>query len=84
MNPKRNSPAPDSPMNPTAEGTPSVNASKIQEYSEKIMRLYIEGPVNKYYIQTLCMIFFPGSKFSNEEPVTEDTPEMWVDLTKSP
>ena len=27
------------------------------------MRLYIEGPVNKYYVQTLCMIFFPGAKF---------------------
>lgn len=48
------------------------------------MKLYIDGPVNKYYIQTLCMIFFPGSKFSDDEPVTEDTPEMWVNLTKSP
>ena len=48
------------------------------------MRLYIEGPVNKYYIQTLCMIFFPGSKFSADEPVTENTPEMWVNLSKSP
>ena len=47
------------------------------------MRLYIEGPVNKYYVQTLCMIFFPGSKFSADEPITEDTPEMWVQMTKS-
>ena len=47
------------------------------------MRLYIEGPVNKYYVQTLCMIFFPGSKFSADEPVTEDTPEMWVRMSKS-
>ena len=47
------------------------------------MRLYIEGPVNKYYVQTLCMIFFPGSKFSADEPVTEDTPEMWVQMSKS-
>lgn len=48
------------------------------------MRLYIEGPVNKYYVQTLCMIFFPGSKFSDDEPVTVDTPQMWVTMTKSP
>ena len=89
MNQNRKSPlrdplSPDPRMTPATEGTPSANASKIQEYSEKIMRLYIEGPVNKYYIQTLCMIFFPGSKFSDEDPVTEDTPEMWVNLTKSP
>ena len=82
--PLRNTPSPDPRMTPATEGTPSANASKIQEYSEKIMRLYIEGPVNKYYIQTLCMIFFPGSKFSEDEPITEDTPEMWVNLTKSP
>ena len=48
------------------------------------MRLYIEGPLNKYYVQTLCMIFFPGSKFSNDEVVTEDTPEMWVTMNASP
>ncbi len=48
------------------------------------MRLYIEGPVNKYYIQTLCMIYYPGSKFSEDEPVDENTPEMWVSMTKSP
>ena len=67
-----------------AEGTPSVHATKIQENSEKIMRLYIDGSVNKYYIQTLCMIFFPGSKFSEDEPITEDTPEMWVTMHKTP
>ena len=48
------------------------------------MRLYIDGPVNKYYIQTLCMIYYPGSKFSDDEPVDENTPEMWVTMTKSP
>ena len=82
--PLRNTPSPDPRMTPATEGTPSANATKIQEYSEKIMRLYIEGPVNKYYIQTLCMIFFPGSKFSDDEPITEDTPEMWVSMNKSP
>ena len=48
------------------------------------MRVYIEGPVNKYYIQTLCMIFFPGSKFSDDEAVTEETPQLWVSMKKSP
>ena len=44
------------------------------------MRLYIEGPVNKYYVQTLCMIFFPGTKFSDEEQVSDDTPQLWVTM----
>lgn len=47
------------------------------------MKLYIDGPVNKYYVQTLCMIFFPGTKFSNEEAVTDETPQLWVSMTKT-
>ena len=47
------------------------------------MRLHIDGPVNKYYIQTLCMIYVPGSKFSDEEPEGPETPELWVSMTKS-
>ena len=66
------SPSPDPRMTRTADGAPSDYATKIQEFLERIMRLYIDGPVNKYYIQTLCMIFFPGSKFSDDEPVTEE------------
>ncbi|MBE6558335.1 MAG: coproporphyrinogen dehydrogenase HemZ [Ruminococcaceae bacterium] len=46
------------------------------------MKLYIDGPVNKYYVQTLCMIFFPGTKFSADEEVTEDTPQLWITMTK--
>ena len=46
------------------------------------MRLYIEGPVNKYYVQTLCMIFFPGAKFSNEEEPSAETPALWVSLQR--
>ncbi len=34
------------------------------------MKIEIESPINKYYVQTLCMIFFPGSKFKDE---TEDS-----------
>ena len=31
------------------------------------MRIEIESPINKYYVQTLCMIFFPGEKFKDED-----------------
>ncbi|MBR2473415.1 MAG: coproporphyrinogen dehydrogenase HemZ [Clostridia bacterium] len=31
------------------------------------MKLFIEGELNSYYAQTLCMLFFPGAKFSEEE-----------------
>ena len=37
------------------------------------MRLFIDGNINRYYIQTLCMIFFPGAKFSDEEELTDKT-----------
>ncbi len=46
------------------------------------MKLYIDGPVNKYYVQTLCMIFFPGTRFSDDEQVTEETPQLWISMTK--
>lgn len=35
------------------------------------MKLFISGDINAYYAQTLCMIFFPGAKFSEEEELTE-------------
>ncbi len=38
------------------------------------MKLIIDGQVNVYYVQTLCMIFFPGEKFSEDQPETSDTP----------
>ncbi|MFA6947825.1 MAG: coproporphyrinogen dehydrogenase HemZ [Eubacteriales bacterium] len=40
------------------------------------MKLIINGNVeiNKYYAQTLCMIFFPGAKFSETEEITDTTP----------
>lgn len=40
------------------------------------MKLIISGNVeiNKYYAQTLCMIFFPGAKFSETEEITDKTP----------
>lgn len=35
------------------------------------MKLFIEGDINLYYAQTLCLLFFPGAKFSAEEELTE-------------
>ncbi len=36
------------------------------------MILNIDGNINRYYAQTLCMIFFPGATFpENEEPGTD-------------
>ncbi len=34
------------------------------------MKLHIEGTINHYYIQTLCMMLFPGVKFSEDEVET--------------
>ena len=38
------------------------------------MKLNIEGKVNIYYVQTLCMIFYPGEKFSEDQEIAPDTP----------
>ena len=37
------------------------------------MKLFLDGniPINRYYVQMLCMIYFPGVKFS-ESPASED------------
>ena len=37
------------------------------------MKLFIEGDINTYYAQTLCMLFFPGAKFSREEELTDSS-----------
>ena len=38
------------------------------------MKLHIDGNINEYYVQTLCMIFFPGEKFAKEE--SEQSPTL--------
>lgn len=38
------------------------------------MKLITEGDINSYYLQTLCMLFFPRAKFSNTELIGPDTP----------
>ena len=46
------------------------------------MKLNISGNINSYYVQTLCMIFFPGEKFSDkaEEDPEVATPELTLSL----
>ena len=36
------------------------------------MKLRIDGKINPYYVQTLCMMLFPGVKFSEDELETEN------------
>lgn len=42
------------------------------------MKLILDTDVNLNYIQSLCMIFFPGAKFAQDEVVTEETPIVTV------
>lgn len=36
------------------------------------MKIQVTGNINEYYVQTLCMLFFPGVKFSKTEPSESD------------
>ncbi len=44
------------------------------------MILKINGDINKYYVQTLCMVFFPGATFGENEQPGEGVPEVAVDV----
>ncbi len=44
------------------------------------MILKINGNINRYYAQTLCMVFFPGSTFGENETPGEDVPEVTIDV----
>lgn len=46
------------------------------------MILHINGDINRYYVQTLCMIFFPGASFPDDEEPGEDVPELTLTLAK--
>lgn len=46
------------------------------------MKLIIDGNINVYYVQTLCMIFFPGANFAENEEVTENTPILRLSVTE--
>lgn len=45
------------------------------------MKLHIEGNINAYYVQTLCMIFFPGEKFS--APGDEDPHNLYLTVIEN-
>ncbi len=50
------------------------------------MKLNVSGNINQYYVQTLCMIFFPGEKFSNEAGAESDgtaIPELSLSLEEN-
>lgn len=47
------------------------------------MVLHINGDINRYYVQTLCMVFFPGSTFGEDETVREDVPEVTVTVDEN-
>ena len=44
------------------------------------MKLILNGNINVYYIQTLCMIFFPGEKFGASEESSPTSPVLTLDL----
>ena len=49
------------------------------------MKLSVSGNINSYYVQTLCMIFFPGEKFSEnaEQDPEVATPELSLALEET-
>ncbi len=44
------------------------------------MILHIDGKINPYYVQTLCMVFFPGATFGSNEVPGEGVPEVTVNV----
>lgn len=46
------------------------------------MKLILDGNINVYYIQTLCMIFFPGAKFGAADQEDPEAPVLEVKLTE--
>ena len=44
------------------------------------MILHAEGEINRYYLQTLCMVFFPGATFGENEVAGEGVPEVFVNV----
>ena len=42
------------------------------------MILNIEGDINRYYVETLCLVFFPGASFREDEVPSHGVPEVNV------
>ena len=47
------------------------------------MHIKLESPINRYYVQTLCMIFFPGARFGEKEEAGEDNPSLYLRTVKN-
>ena len=47
------------------------------------MIVTIDGETNRNYVENLCMIFFPGSKFAQNEQPTESTPRLHLSVRES-
>lgn len=47
------------------------------------MILKVNGNVSPYYVQTLCLLFFPGSKFAMDEKSAPDNPEAEVTFVQT-
>lgn len=47
------------------------------------MKITIDSPINKYYVQTLCMIFFPGEKFGEEASADMASPSLFLRTAQS-
>ena len=48
------------------------------------MKVIVDGDINKYYVQMLCMIFFPGAKFAEDEEESPEIPTLEVKVVKEP
>lgn len=48
------------------------------------MILRIDGNINRYYVQTLCMVFFPGATFAENEEPGPEIPEVYVNAYDEP
>ncbi len=46
------------------------------------MILHVDEKINAYYVQTLCLIFFPGSKFGRTELPSPENPEVTVRILR--
>ncbi len=46
------------------------------------MIVHIKGDLNRSYAQTLCLIFFPGAKFAEDEVPTPETPTVSFAVTE--
>ena len=42
------------------------------------MKIRIDGKINHYYVQTLCMMLFPGVRFSEDEVESPDATAAYV------